>query len=181
MKHSLLIGSFCLLAVATQAQDITQRASINRSVSAGQSVDLKAFEAISASNVVERSAAATYTAGKAITLTPGFEARAGSVFQATIAKVEAKAVEPVAEMLVSATPNPFVDLTTVEYTLPEASSVKLTLIDERGSILRQSDSDGVQAAGKHRVGVEGTTLQTGIYLYQVQAGKQTKTIRLLKQ
>lgn len=181
MKQSLLLCSFCLIAAATQAQNISQRATVDRAVSAGQVMDVKAFEAISARNVVERSASATYTAGKAITLTPGFEARAGSVFQATIAAVKANPAEGVPELLVSATPNPFQDLTTIEYTLPEASTVKHTLTDERGGIIRQNQSDGVQPAGKHRVGVEGTNLTTGIYLYQIQTGNQSKTIRLLKQ
>jgi hypothetical protein len=181
MKHTLLLGSFCILAAAAQAQDITQRATVEQSIDAGQSVDLKAFESISARNVVKRSASASYTAGKAIMLTPGFEARAGSVFQATIGKVEAKAVEPIGELLVSATPNPFDELTTIEYSLPEAGKVKHTLTDERGAILRQNDSDGVEAAGKHRIGVTGTNLSTGIYLYQIQTGNRSKTIRLLKQ
>jgi hypothetical protein len=181
MKQSLLLCSFCLITAATQAQDIAQRTTVDRSVRAGESVDVKAFEAISARNVVEQSATASYTAGKAITLTPGFEARAGSVFEATIAKVSAKSAEVLPELLVSASPNPFQDLTTVEYTLPEAASVKHTLTDERGAVIRQSDSDGVMSAGKHRIGVEGYNLNTGIYLYQINAGKQTKTIRLMKQ
>lgn len=181
MKQPLLLCSFCLIAAATQAQDISQRTTVDRAVLTGQSVDVKAFEAISARNVVERSASATYTAGKAITLTPGFEARAGSVFQATIAKVSANSAERLPELMVSASPNPFQELTTIEYTLPEASTVKHTLTDERGAVLRQNDSDGVQPAGKHRIGVEGTNLNTGVYLYQINTGKQTKTIRLLKQ
>jgi hypothetical protein len=181
MKHTLLLGSFCILAASAQAQDIAQVATASEAIRSGQTVNLKAFDAISARNVVERSAAASYTAGKTILLTPGFEARAGSVFEATIAKVEAKAIEPISQLLVSATPNPFQELTTIEYTLPEASNVKHTLTDERGVVLRQNDSDGVQVAGKHRIGVEGTTLQTGIYLYQIQTGSQSKTIRLLKQ
>lgn len=180
MKQPLLICSFCLIAAATQAQDITQRTTVDQTIGAGQSVDVKAFDAISARNVVERSASATYTAGKAITLTPGFEARAGSVFAATIGKVSTQSAERLPELMVSASPNPFEDLTTIEYTLPEASTVKHTLTDERGAIIRQNDSDGVQPAGKHRIGVEGTTLSTGVYLYQINTGKQTKTIRLLK-
>ncbi|CCH02604.1 hypothetical protein FAES_4605 [Fibrella aestuarina BUZ 2] len=181
MKQSLLLCSFCLIAAATQAQDISQRTTVERTISAGQAVDVQAFEAISARNVVERSGTASYTAGKAITLTPGFEARAGSVFQATIANVTAPSSEVRPELLVSATPNPFQEQTVIEYTLPEASTVKHTLTDARGGIIRQNQSDGVQPAGKHRIGVEGTNLSTGIYLYQIQTGNQTKTIRLLKQ
>ena len=181
MKQTLLSLSFCLAAMATYAQDVDQRAVVSRSVQANARYDLKAVESISATNVVEQRATATYTAGKAILLQPGFEARAGSVFQATIAPVSARSVEPGSGLLVSASPNPFQDLTTVEYTLPETTAVKHTLTDIRGGVIRHTESDGAQSAGTYKVGVEGNNLPSGVYLYQLQTDKQTKVIRLLKQ
>jgi hypothetical protein len=181
MKHTLLSLSICLVALAANAQDIDQQAQVSQSVRANARYDLKAVERISATNLVERQATATYTAGKAIVLQPGFEARAGSVFQATIAPVSARLAEPGSGLLVSASPNPFQDLTTVEYTLPTATTVKHTLTDARGGVIRQTESDGIQAAGTYKLGVDGGSLPTGVYLYQVKTDNQTKVIRLLRQ
>ncbi|MBO0938935.1 T9SS type A sorting domain-containing protein [Fibrella sp. HMF5335] len=181
MKQTLLSLSFCLVVMAATAQDVDQQAVVSQSVRANIRYDLKAVQHISATNVVEQQATATYTAGKSIMLNPGFEARAGSVFKATIAPVSARSAEPGSGLLVSASPNPFQDLTTVEYTLPTATTVKHTLTDARGGIIRHSESDGVQAAGTYKLGVEGGNLPTGVYLYQVKTDNQTKVIRLLKQ
>ena len=191
MKQTLLLLSFCCLAAAAQAQNARQSttksihantsATVSEAVEANAAIDVKAVERISATNVINRLATATYTAGKAITLQPGFEARAGSVFAATIAPVSARSAEVLPELTVSAWPNPFSDKTIVEYNMPENSTVKHTLTDARGSLIRQTNSDGTQAAGTYKVGVEGSNLPTGVYLYQLQTGTHTKTIRLLKQ
>ena len=193
MKQTLLFILFCLAATAAQAQNATKSVNAPRSVVATTSlivvdavkanvpVDLKAGDHITASNVVERAAVATYTAGKAVVLQPGFEARAGSVFVATVAPVSAKQTEAGADLMVSAWPNPFQDQTTVEYKLPENSTVKHTLTDARGTVLRQNAPAETQPAGIYKIGVEGSNLPTGVYIYQVQTGTQTKTIRLLKQ
>ena len=191
MKKTLLLLSFCLAATAIQAQNAVQStaprsvftntsAAIVDAVSANAPMDVQAVDRITATNVVERAATATYTAGKAILLQPGFEARAGSVFVATVAPVSAKSAEAGAELTVSAWPNPFREQTTVEYKLPENSTVKHILTDARGTVLRQNALVDVQPAGVYKVDVEGTNLPTGVYLYQVQTGTQTKTIRLLK-
>lgn len=181
MKQTLLSLSVCLVALAANAQDIDQQAQVSQSVRANARYDLKAVERISATNVVEQQATATYTAGKAILLKPGFEARAGSVFQATIAPVSVRSAEPGSGLLVSASPNPFQDLTTVEYTLPTATAVKHTLTNAGGGVIRHNESDGIQAAGTYKLSVEGANLPTGVYLYQVKTDNQTKVIRLLKQ
>ncbi|MBO0952049.1 T9SS type A sorting domain-containing protein [Fibrella forsythiae] len=193
MKQTLLLISFCFAAAATQAQNVTQRTTATKTVfsntvaivvdavKADTPLDVQAVEQITASNRVERAATATYTAGKAIVFQPGFEARAGSVFAAIVSPVSARATEASADLTVSAWPNPFQDQTTVEYKLPESSTVKHTLTDSRGVVLRQNAPTDLQPAGVYKVGVEGANLPTGVYIYQLQTGNQTKTIRLLKQ
>jgi Secretion system C-terminal sorting domain len=188
MKQTLLIISFCFAGVVAQAQNIavrpvaaTNSALVVNAVRANAPIEVQAVEQIEAKNVVERSAVATYTAGKAVLLQPGFEARAGSVFLATIAPVSLQSAEAGSDLTVSAWPNPFQDQTTIDYKLPESSTVKHTLTDSRGVVLRQHTPTEVQPAGTYKVGVEGTNLPTGVYIYQVQTGSQTKTIRLLKQ
>ncbi|MEZ0542375.1 T9SS type A sorting domain-containing protein [Fibrella arboris] len=192
MKQTLLLLSLCLTAVAVRAQNAVQQtapksvfsntsAVVVDAIKATAPARVEAVEQITATNVVERAATATYTAGKAIVLQPGFEARAGSVFAATIAPVSARSAEASSVLTLSAWPNPFQNQTTVEYSLPENSTVKHTLTDARGAVLRQDTPTDVQSAGVHRIGVDGANLPTGVYIYQLQTGNQTKTIRLLKQ
>ncbi|WP_375447068.1 3-coathanger stack domain-containing protein [uncultured Fibrella sp.] len=192
MKQTLLFLSLCVAATAAQAQNTGQRTATKSvfsntsialvdAVGTNAPVDVQAVDQITATNIVERSATATYTAGKAIVFQPGFEAKAGSVFAATIAPVAARSAEASSDLTVSAWPNPFQDLTTVEYKLPESSTVKHTLTDARGAILRQNAPTDAQPAGVYKVGVDGANLPTGVYIYQLQTGTQTKTIRLLKQ
>lgn len=192
MKQTLLFLSLCLAAATAQAQNIGQRtatksvfsntsAVVVDAVNADAFLDVQAVDQITATNVVARSATATYTAGKAIIFQPGFEAKAGSVFAATISPVAARSAEASSDLTVSAWPNPFQDLTTVEYKLPENSTVKHTLTDARGVVLRQNAPTDAQPAGIYKVGVDGANLPTGVYIYQLQTGTQTKTIRLLKQ
>ncbi|HEX9958931.1 MAG TPA: T9SS type A sorting domain-containing protein [Fibrella sp.] len=193
MKQTLLILSMCFAAAATtQAQNVQQRPAATRqvfsntsavlvdAVKADASIDVQAVEQITATNVTERASTATYTAGKAILLQPGFEARAGSVFAATVTPVSARATEPASDLTASAWPNPFQDQTTVEYKLPASTTVKHTLIDATGSVIRQNTSGDVQEAGVYKFGVDGNSLPVGVYIYQLQTGTQTKTIRLLK-
>ena len=180
MKQSLLSLSICLIGWSASAQDVDRQVTVSQSVQANARYDLKAVESISATNVVKQQATATYTAGKSILLKPGFEARAGSVFQAAIAPVSVLSAEPGSGLMVSASPNPFQELTTVEYTLPTATAVKHTLTNAGGGVVRHTESDGIQAAGTYKLSVEGANLPTGVYLYQVKTDKQTKVIRLLK-
>ena len=192
MKHTLLILTICGATLSAHAQQTARLAAqsifsntsvlVAAPVPANTSLEVQAVAQISATNRLSAGGAGQYSAGKSITLLPGFEANAGAVFAATIAPVAARTpAERTADMTVSAWPNPFQEQTTVEYSLPENTAVTHTLTDARGSILRRQEATGVQAAGTYRVGVEGASLPTGVYLYQLQTNSQTKTIRLLKQ
>ncbi len=192
MKHTLLILTICGASLSATAQTASARlvapavfsntsALMASAVTANTVLDVQAVERISATNALQAGSDVRYTAGKSISLLPGFEARAGSVFAAIVAPVSARATaERTADMTVSAWPNPFQEQTTIEYALPENSPVTHTLTDARGSVLRQQNSADAQPAGTYRVGVEGADLPTGVYLYHLQTKNQTKTIRLLK-
>ena len=75
-------------------------------------------------------------------------------------------------------PNPFSRTTNIEYTIPVAQQVTLTLYDESGRLIREL-VNGMQAAGNHSVSFEQDNLQSGVYFYQMKAGEFVKTRRMM--
>lgn len=78
-------------------------------------------------------------------------------------------------------PNPFNPSTTINYELPHASQVSLTVYDMLGrevSVLVNERRE----AGVHEVKFDGSGLASGVYFYRIQAGSfvQTKKLLLLK-
>ena len=80
-------------------------------------------------------------------------------------------------------PNPFNPTTTIQYSLPEAGSVKLIIFDIRGqevtTLLNTDKPPGnydVQWNGMDR---SGNLVSTGIYFCRIEAGEFSKTIKIL--
>lgn len=80
-------------------------------------------------------------------------------------------------------PNPFNPTTTIQYSLPDAEQVKLTIFDIRGqeiTTLVQSEKPPgtyeVQWKGMDR---SGNHVSTGVYFARLQAGEYSKTIKML--
>ena len=65
-------------------------------------------------------------------------------------------------------PNPFNPLTQIEYDLPEASSVILTLYNTLGQKLK-SFINGEQLAGRHKQAIELSDFSSGVYYYSLEA------------
>ena len=170
-----------LLSGSVFAQEYAQQLTISQSVLVGAFSEQKATQFIAAKNAVSSGATALYTAGQSVTLQPGFIAQAGSVFKATVEPVVSSlAKSDVPGLSVRAYPNPFVDQATVEYSLPLGGAVHHTLIDAKGQVVRQSEEVIEQSVGIHQNQIEGSNLPAGVYLYQLQAGSQTRTLRLVK-
>lgn len=77
-------------------------------------------------------------------------------------------------------PNPFVDRATVEYNLPVGGAVRHTLLDAKGAVLRQVQEGGEQPAGRHQLQLSGVSLPPGPYLYRIQVGVESRTVRLIR-
>lgn len=77
-------------------------------------------------------------------------------------------------------PNPFVDRATVEYNLPTGGLVRHTLLDAKGRVLRQAGEGEEQSAGHHQIQLSGVNLPPGHYLYRIQVGKESRTMRLVR-
>jgi parallel beta-helix repeat protein len=75
-------------------------------------------------------------------------------------------------------PNPFNATTTIEFILPEASKVTITVYDLLGREVRTL-TDGFRQAGSHSVKFDGTGLSSGLYFCRLQAGGLSETKRML--
>ena len=87
-------------------------------------------------------------------------------------------------MHVSCYPNPFNTTTTISFTLPKASEVKMEVYDVLGREVKSAYPCGATeySAGEHHVAFDGSELPSGIYFVRVEAGGmvQTKKMMLLR-
>ena len=78
-------------------------------------------------------------------------------------------------------PNPFNPSTTIKYSIPEASKVKLTLFNLLGEVLKTLVNEE-REAGNYSIELNAASLPSGVYFYQLKAGSfvETKKMLLLK-
>ncbi|MFQ5863865.1 MAG: S8 family serine peptidase [bacterium] len=81
-------------------------------------------------------------------------------------------------------PNPFNPATKIEYELPVASRVSLTVYNLLGQKVRLLVAETTQAAGRHTVAWDGTDdsgrpVSAGVYFYQLKANNFTKVKKML--
>lgn len=74
-------------------------------------------------------------------------------------------------MMVSVFPNPFGDILNISYELPRPGSVKITLLDAFGKVIRVAASGNVQQAGSHTTTISGSGLKAGLYYCKVQTSE----------
>jgi hypothetical protein len=75
-------------------------------------------------------------------------------------------------------PNPFNAQTTIEYELPNASDVSMSIFDITGRKL-ETLIDGYQEAGLHQKVWDAKGYSSGVYFYSIQAEKYNQTRRAL--
>ena len=75
-------------------------------------------------------------------------------------------------------PNPFNPETTIRYGLPRAEAVRLAVYDVAGQEVAVL-VDQTQPAGRHEVRFGAGPLPSGLYLYRLQAGSETRTRAML--
>ncbi|GAB5520007.1 MAG: hypothetical protein RhofKO_22580 [Rhodothermales bacterium] len=78
-------------------------------------------------------------------------------------------------------PNPFNPVTTIGYSLPQSSAVRIVVYDALGRVV-QTLVDGTQPAGTHTVTFDAANLPSGVYLYRLETPAQniTRQLTLMK-
>lgn len=74
-------------------------------------------------------------------------------------------------------PNPFNPVTTIEYQIPQAGMVKITLYNILGQEIRTIINE-VKEVGVHKVNIDASDLNSGVYLYKIESGSFVKTRKM---
>jgi hypothetical protein len=74
-------------------------------------------------------------------------------------------------------PNPFNPTTTIRFSLPEASDVNLTLFNVLGQEIKTLVKE-FKESGVHTINFDASDLNSGIYIYRLEAGSQTLTRKM---
>ena len=75
-------------------------------------------------------------------------------------------------------PNPFNPTTQIQFHLPKATNVKLTVYSINGQRVGEL-VNGFQSAGTHRVQFDASNLASGVYIYQLVADGYSEVKRML--
>lgn len=144
--------------------------------------------------IVPQGAAVIYTAGQAITLTPGFQAQANSTFSAKIEsctsssatelETRSEEIEEIQEtrpeaLTLKVFPNPTSGMTNIQYDLPEESGVTLQVYNLQGRVVQTLLQSGLQPSGKHFLEWNASDLAGGLYLVSIKTASDFKIQKLM--
>ncbi len=94
-----------------------------------------------------------------------------------VVSVDEGEIQPVEFQLLQNYPNPFNPSTTLSYSLPEKSHVRLSAFDLLGREVAELVNE-VQNAGTYRVAFDASRLPSGTYLYRITAGDFTSVRKM---
>ena len=75
-------------------------------------------------------------------------------------------------------PNPFNPSTTIFYSIPEATNVKLSVFNALGQLVKIVE-DTYKKAGDYQATINSDNLNSGIYFYKIEAGKFTAIRKMI--
>lgn len=75
-------------------------------------------------------------------------------------------------------PNPFNGNTVISYSLTEASTVSIKVVDVTGNVVSNINEE-TKTAGEHNITIDGSSLAQGTYFYTFTAGEYTVTKRMI--
>ena len=91
-------------------------------------------------------------------------------------------LQPVTYLIVESYPNPFNPVTTLSFTLPNLSDVRINIFDINGKIVDQMTFNNLRP-GLHQVTWDSQTTETalgsGLYFAQVSTNQYSKTIKMM--
>lgn len=76
-------------------------------------------------------------------------------------------------------PNPFTDNTEIEYALDKPSSVMIIILDLTGRMIERYDM-GIRNSGSHKLLINGSTLDGGVYIYQIIVNDEVHAGKMIK-
>jgi hypothetical protein len=81
-------------------------------------------------------------------------------------------------------PNPFNPSTVIQFSLPEAAEVSVTVYNSLGQSVKELVTNTSMPAGNHQIEWDGTnysgkTVSSGIYLYRIEAGQHEVTKKMV--
>ena len=97
--------------------------------------------------------------------------------RATTTSTEAASDLPTELVLAQNYPNPFNPTSRIDYQLPEASHVRLSVFDLLGREVAVLVNESMNA-GSHFVNIDASNLSSGVYIYRLQAGGQVITRKM---
>jgi len=100
-----------------------------------------------------------------------------TIRSATLTSQEPDAAVPDRVELLQNYPNPFNPVTTINYSIPEQSRVRLEVFDMLGRKVATLLNERVEV-GYHQVRFDARNLASGVYIYRLQAGDKTITKKL---
>ena len=74
-------------------------------------------------------------------------------------------------------PNPFNPITTISYSLPKESFVRMRVFNVRGAVVKDLVAE-TKSAGTHSVTFDARDLSSGLYFYRLDAGDFSETRRM---
>ncbi|MBT8460939.1 MAG: T9SS type A sorting domain-containing protein, partial [Gemmatimonadetes bacterium] len=107
------------------------------------------------------------------------EARIGNLAEPLLLSVVSPEEIPVDYALHQNYPNPFNPQTQIQFGLPEASSVTLTVYDVAGRRVAMLLKEDPMEAGWHTMLFDGQNLASGVYFYRLEAGSFRKVQKMI--
>ena len=86
--------------------------------------------------------------------------------------------QPVDFVLSQNYPNPFNPSTTIEFSLPLRTEVRLVLCNVLGQVVKEI-AGGTYEAGRYRISIDASDLASGVYFYTIRAGTFARTKKLV--
>ena len=75
-------------------------------------------------------------------------------------------------------PNPFNPVTTISFSVPYRSYVRLVLVNLLGKEV-MNIADGMFQPGEHHIRLNASSLASGVYFYKMEAGKFHKVLKMI--
>jgi Secretion system C-terminal sorting domain len=171
-----LLGGYHLVI----GQEVEENKTLTESYERGDKKHEQVTNSLKAYSKVGKSANVHYEAGKSVVLLPGFVAQSGSTFKANIARIESKALGEKLTLRLATYPNPFNEGTEVEYSLPQATNVTLTMTNAAGQQIAVLLNKEYQQEGTYKVKCALPGLSEGSYQFTLQTDQEVKSAKTIK-